>query len=256
MELSRRDITKYQKPTSPSKTFHDLALGLISTSSYPAIIGTADMMLKSSGIVLIGIEKIGEGHCSAIIRGTIANVRLAIESGIQTANQFGQYISSTVIPRPLKNLDVIFPIGERILHFDSDESFSRLSNQAIGLLETRGFPALVGACDAMLKSAEVQLAAYETIGDGLCTAIIRGAVADVAVAVEAGMHAAESIGEFHSLMVIPRPLEDLEQSLPVASCWLEQKPKPLQIPLQVKQKEKEFVPLPELAPLPLQIKDD
>ena len=47
----------------------------------------------------------------------------------------------------------------------------------------------------MLKSADVQLASYEKIGDGLCTAIIRGSVANVAVAIEAGMHQAELIGE-------------------------------------------------------------
>ena len=45
--------------------FKDTALGLVSTKSFPAIVGTADMMLKSAGVILVGYEKIGSGHCTA-----------------------------------------------------------------------------------------------------------------------------------------------------------------------------------------------
>jgi carbon dioxide concentrating mechanism protein CcmO len=118
---------------------------------------------------------------------------------------------------------------------------------SIGLLETRGFPAMVGAADAMLKSADVQLASYETIGDGLCTAIVRGSVANVAVAIEAGMAEAERIGELHAVMIIPRLLEDLEHTLPVASCWIEQpEALPMLMPKPVREKQRELVALPEL----------
>ncbi|NEO25381.1 MAG: BMC domain-containing protein, partial [Kamptonema sp. SIO4C4] len=224
MELQSRLIR--QRPQSHNQQPHneqarrramtDSALGLVSTRSFPAIVGTADMMLKSAGITLVGYEKIGSGYCTAIIRGKTADVRLAVEEGAKTAEQFGQLVSKIVLPRPMPNLEVIFPIGTHLLEITQEQrGYSRLSNQSLGLLETRGFPAMVGACDAMLKSADVQLAGYETIGDGLCTAIIRGTVANVAVAVEAGMNEAERIGEFSAIMVIPRPLEDLEHTLPV-----------------------------------------
>ncbi|MGB6296260.1 MAG: BMC domain-containing protein, partial [Rivularia sp. (in: cyanobacteria)] len=125
------------------------------------------------------------------------------------------------------------------------------SNQAVGLVETIGFPAMVGACDAMLKSAEVQLAAYEKIGAGLCTAIIRGSVANVAVAVEAGMYEAERIGDLNAVMVIPRPLDELEQTLPVASCWIEER-QPVNLPINIKEPvgEAELLELPDLNKLP------
>ncbi|MBD2035529.1 BMC domain-containing protein [Leptolyngbya sp. FACHB-321] len=210
--------------------FSDTALGLVSTQSFPAIVGTADMMLKSAEVALVGYEKIGSGHCTAIVRGGISNVRLAVAAGVEAAEQFGQEVSSLVIARPLANLEAVLPIGKLLADAAQGSGDSRLSNQAIGLLETRGFPAMVGAADVMLKSADVQLSAHETIGDGLCTVIIRGAVADVAVAVEAGMHEAERIGELHAVMVIPRPLSDLEQTLPLASCWIEQ-PLPLRLPI-------------------------
>jgi len=239
------------------ENFQDTALGLVSTRSFPAIVGTADMMLKSAGVHLIGYEKIGSGYCTAIVRGGIADVRLAVESGVQTAEQFGQLVSSLVIARPFPNLEVILPIANRLTKIIQDGNYSRLSNLAVGLVETRGFPAMVGACDAMLKSADVQLAAYEKIGGGLCTAIIRGTVANVAMAVEAGMFEAERIGELNAVMVIPRPLEELELTLPIANCWLEER-QPLKIPLNIKDQviEVEMVELPDLATLPMKVKEE
>lgn len=234
--------------------FRNSALGLVSTRSFPAIVGTADMMLKSAGVHLVGYEQIGGGHCTAIIRGGVADVRLAVESGVQTAEQFGQLVSSLVIPRPFPNLDVVFPITGRLREFVDNSANSRLSHQAIGLVETRGFPAMVGAADAMLKAADVQLASYEKIGDGLCTVIIRGSVANVAVAVEAGMYEAERIGELNAVMVIPRPLDELEQTLPAARCWIEER-QPVRLPINIKQPvaETELVVLPDLAQLPAKI---
>ena len=242
----------------PRKSPHyypDSALGLISTQSFPAIVGTADMMLKSADVALVGYEKIGSGYCTAIVRGKTADVRLAVEEGAKTAQQFGQLISKLVIPRPLPNLEAVFPIGSHLIEIARQQTgYSKLSNSSIGLLETRGFPAMVGAADAMLKSADIQLASYETTGGGLCTVIIRGTVSNVAIAIEAGMQEAERIGELNAVMIIPRLLEELEHTLPVASCWLE-KPNPLPIlmPKTVRQREKEVVALPELEKKPLKI---
>lgn len=235
--------------------FQDSALGLVSTISFPAIVGTADMMLKSAEVTLVGYEKIGGGHCTAIVRGKTADVRLAVEEGAKTAAQFGQLVSKLVIPRPLPNLEAIFPIGSRLAELaQSRRGYSKLSNRSIGLLETRGFPAMVGAADAMLKSADVQLAAYETIGDGLCTAIIRGTVSNVAIAIEVGMAEAERIGELHAVMIIPRLLEDLEHTLPIASHWLEQVDP---LPNLVKEPARPPIALPELEKvrLPLALEE-
>lgn len=232
--------------------YQDSALGLVSTKSFPAIVGTADMMLKSAGVTMVGYEKIGGGHCTVIVRGNVADVRLAVEEGARTAEQFGELLSKSVIPRPMPNLEAIFPIGSQLAQIaQAQRGYSRLSNQAIGLLETRGFPAMVGAADAMLKSAEVQLASYETIGAGLCTAIIRGTVANVAIAIEAGMFEAERIGELSAVMIIPRLLEDLENILPVASCWIDQ-PEPLPM-LLPKEEEKQVLHLPEVEKVPIMV---
>ncbi|BAY93101.1 MULTISPECIES: BMC domain-containing protein [unclassified Tolypothrix] len=257
METSNQKALSTIKDTRRRDSLKDTALGMVSTLSFPAIVGTADMMLKSAGVHLVGYEKIGGGHCTAIVRGGIADVRLAVEAGIQTAEQFGQLVSSLVIPRPYPNLEIVLPITSKLSKIMEDGNYSRLSNQAVGLVETRGFPAMVGACDAMLKSADVQLAAYEKIGAGLCTAIIRGSVANVAVAVEAGMYEAERIGELNAVMVIPRPLDELEQTLPLASCWIEER-QPINLPINIKEQvaEIERLQLPDLAQLPIKVLEE
>ncbi|MGY2946013.1 carbon dioxide-concentrating mechanism protein CcmK [Thermostichus sp. MS-CIW-30] len=215
------------------------SLGLIQTRSFPVIVRIADAMTKSAGVTLIGFEKTSGGYCTAIVRGGIADVRIAIEEGIELARQFEQEeISSLVIPRPLPNLEVVLPISSKLSQLAQNRGYSRLSNLAVGLLETRGFPAMVGAADVMLKTADVQLAAYETIGDGLCTAIIRGTVANVAIAIDAGMYEAERIGELHAVAVIPRPLDELEQALPVASCFVAQ---PVTLPVTLPQVQEQEV---------------
>lgn len=233
--------------------YTDSALGLVSTQSFPAIVGTADMMLKSSGVTLVGYEMIGGGYCTAVVRGGISDVRLAVEVGAETVQQFGMKVSTVIIARPMPNLETVLPIGSKLAAMVGKHTTNQFSNLAVGLLETRGFPAMVAAADAMLKSSDVTLTAYHTIGDGLCTAIVRGTVANVAMAVEVGMQEAERVGELHSVMVIPRALDDLDQTLPIASCWVEEL-QPLQIPITVKEIEKPRVALPELVELqPLEL---
>lgn len=225
------------------------SLGLVSTLSFPVIVSTADAMLKSSGVTLIGFEKTGSGHCTAIVRGATAEVRIAVQAGIEHAKREGQLLSSLVLPRPFPNLEVIFPIGSHLLDEASQPHRPRHSSHAVGLLETRGFPAIVGAADAMLKSADIELTGYETIGAGLCTVIIRGRVAEVAMALQVGMAEAKRIGELVSVTIVTRPLEDLERALPFASCSIEEQPQPLRLPINVKETEKELVELPDLRKL-------
>jgi hypothetical protein len=57
---------------------------------------------------------------------------------------------------------------------------------------------------------------------------------NVAIAVEAGIHEAERIGELHAVMVIPRPLDDLEHSLPMVEMAME---KPVRLPLKLQEKQ-------------------
>ena len=81
--------------------------------------------------------------------------------------------------------------------------------EALGMIETKGFVALVEASDAMVKAANVELVGWDKIGSGLVTAFVAGDVAAVKAAVDAGAAAASRIGEVVSVQVIARPHEDL-----------------------------------------------
>jgi ethanolamine utilization protein EutM len=86
---------------------------------------------------------------------------------------------------------------------------------ALGMIETKGFVAMVEAADAMVKAAKVELVGYEKIGGGFVTAIVRGDVAAVKAATEAGQRAAERIGEMVSVHIIPRPHVNVDRVLPL-----------------------------------------
>ena len=81
--------------------------------------------------------------------------------------------------------------------------------EALGMIECKGFVALVEASDAMLKAANVELVGWDKIGSGLVSAFVTGDVAAVNAAVDAGAAAASRIGEVVSVQVIPRPHEEL-----------------------------------------------
>ncbi len=87
--------------------------------------------------------------------------------------------------------------------------------EALGMIECRSFAAMVEASDAMVKAARVELVGYEKTGGGYVTAIVRGDVAAVKAAVEAGARGAEKIGEVVSVHVIPRPHENVDRTLPL-----------------------------------------
>jgi microcompartment protein CcmL/EutN len=87
--------------------------------------------------------------------------------------------------------------------------------EALGMIETKGFAAMVEASDAMVKAAKVDLVGYEKIGGGYVTAIVRGDVAAVKAAVEAGVRGAEKVGEVISVHVIPRPHQNVDRVLPL-----------------------------------------
>jgi ethanolamine utilization protein EutM len=89
------------------------------------------------------------------------------------------------------------------------------NSDALGMIETRGFTAMVEAADAMVKAAKVDLVGYEKIGGGYVTAIVRGDVAACRAAVDAGARAAEKVGEMVSTHVIPRPHASVDEALPL-----------------------------------------
>ncbi len=86
-----------------------------------------------------------------------------------------------------------------------------MSNQAIGLIETRGYVPSLAAADAMVKAANVEIVSKNEIGGGLVSVVVKGDVGAVKAATEAGAEAANQIGEVVAIHVIPRPHNDIGQ---------------------------------------------
>jgi ethanolamine utilization protein EutM len=91
-----------------------------------------------------------------------------------------------------------------------------MTSDALGLLETRGLVALIEGSDAMLKAANVEMMGWDKAGSGMVTAFVRGDVAAVKAAVDAGAEAAGRVGQVISVHVIPRPHDDLGGMMPKA----------------------------------------
>jgi ethanolamine utilization protein EutM len=88
--------------------------------------------------------------------------------------------------------------------------------EALGLIETRGLVGMVEATDAMLKTANVVFVGWQKVDAGMVTSIVRGDVAAVKAATDAGAAAARRVGELVGVHVIPRPADDVETIFPIS----------------------------------------
>jgi len=87
--------------------------------------------------------------------------------------------------------------------------------EALGMIECRSFPAVVEAADAAVKAAKVELVNYEKTGGGYVSVVIRGDVAAVKAAVDAGQVAAARVGEVVTVHVIARPHGNVDLVMPL-----------------------------------------
>jgi microcompartment protein CcmL/EutN len=91
-----------------------------------------------------------------------------------------------------------------------------MASEALGLLETKGLVSLIEGSDAMLKAANVEMIGWDKAGSGMVTAFVKGDVAAVKAAVDAGAEAAGRVGTVISVHVIARPHDDLGGMMPKA----------------------------------------
>src|SRR5437870_8204049 len=89
-----------------------------------------------------------------------------------------------------------------------------MAQEALGLLECKGLVSLIEGTDAMLKSANVEMMGWDKAGSGMVTAFVRGDVAAVKAALDAGAEAAGRVGQVIAVHVIPRPHDELTGIMP------------------------------------------
>lgn len=86
---------------------------------------------------------------------------------------------------------------------------------ALGMVETLGLVGMIEATDAMLKTANVTFVGYQKVDAGMVTSIVRGDVASVKAATDAGAAAARKVGQLVGVHVIPRPADDVSTIFPI-----------------------------------------
>jgi len=202
------------------------ALGFIEVPFLSVAAVVADAAVKAARVRILGFEATGNENLLIRLGGGLADVESALATAEAMAARLGSSAVVKSIPRPAGGMETMihFPNGQNPLYGGRDQflptDFPQPENnmskqpEAIGILETQGLTAILEATDAMLKSANVTLVGKEKIGAAYVTVIVRGDVAAVTAAIEAGSKAVGSLGKLIAAHVIARPHDELVALLP------------------------------------------
>ncbi len=205
------------------------ALGFIECRFVSICAVVADTACKSSEVTLLGMEPSGtEQILIRLAAESMAALEAALERAAAMAERLGvPAVAKAVQGRPDPRIPelnagpvVVNGIYGGREEFRPDDfnpnlqSIMKNNQQALGILETQGLTASLEATDAMLKAADVHLVGKEKIGAAYVTIMIRGDVAAVSAAIEAGKAAVGDLGKLIAGHVIARPHEELTALLP------------------------------------------
>ena len=203
-----------------------MALGFLEIPFLSITLLVADEVVKAAGVRLLGIESTGNPSLLVRLEGEVAAVQTALDRAEQFAACLGAKIVASCLSRPDAGFTpmVHFPNAQNPLYggrdqllptdFPATKQTTMNKQEALGIIETQGLPAVLEATDAMLKTANVTLVGKEKIGAAYVTVIVRGDVAAVKAAVDAGAKAVGDLGKLIAAHVIARPHEDLAALLP------------------------------------------
>ena len=203
------------------------ALGFAEIPFFSLTAVVADQVVKAAQVRLLGIETTGNENLMLKLQGDVASVEMALAFAARRTRELGSEAVVRCLSRPEAALDPLihFPNANNPLYGGRDQflptDFSERKNlsmntnpQALGILETQGLTAVLEATDKMLKAANVTLVGKEKIGAAYVTVIVKGDVAAVTAAVDAGAKAVGKLGKLIAAHVIARPHEDLIALLP------------------------------------------
>jgi len=186
----------------------------------------ADAMLKAADVELLGFEPTGIETIAIRIRAAAPDdARAALDEAEACAKRMGVTALTSVLASPdpsmfglnsaPNTINALYEGRDEMRPDDFPKKRSMKTNtQALGILETQGLTAILEATDAMLKAANVELVGKEKIGAAYVTIMIRGDVAAVKAAIDAGAQAVGPLGKLIAAHVIARPHEGLLALLP------------------------------------------
>ena len=206
-----------------------MALGFAEIPFFSVMAVLTDRAVKAANVTSLGIESSGNEILLLRLEGDVAAVASALEFIERGAEQMGVSAVVQVMARPESALGAILnhPNTQNPLYGGRDQflptDFPKTKEQqmnanskqeALGIIETQGLTAVLEATDTMLKAANVTLVGKEKIGAAYVTVIVRGDVAAVTAAVDAGAKVVNGLGKLIAAHVIARPHDDLAALLP------------------------------------------
>lgn len=203
------------------------ALGFVEVGFLSIAALVADHIIKAAHVRLLGLETTGNEQLMLRLEGDVPSVQAALAAAKIRARELGTTATTNCLARPEAALAPLldFPNAQNPLYGGRDQflptdfpqpkdQIMNANEQALGIIETQGLTALLEATDTMLKAANVSLVGKEKIGAAYVTIIVRGDVAAVKAAVEAGAKAVDGLGKLIAAHVIARPHPDLVSLLP------------------------------------------
>jgi len=205
------------------------ALGLLETTGFTPAMVALDAMEKSGNVSVFQAEL--NDFLGVVIKivGPVADVRTAIAVGHQFADDLLGRPVSSIINRPdarawaalRSNVEFNLLIQQNVVHepatmAETPEKTGSAEEApfAIGFLETQGFTAVFEAIDTACKTAGVEVIGKEKLGGGYVTVIIKGDVAAVKAAIDAGQQRVDGLGKLIASHVIARPSPAVLSLLP------------------------------------------
>ncbi len=203
------------------------ALGFAEVPFWSISAVVADTMVKEVGVKLLGLDTTTLESILIRVSGEVSDVNASLQTAVDYGDVLGVNVLTGIVTSPAEGFEgavnyanSINPLyGAREQFLPDDYKLTQKQNMndkqhALGFLETQGLIAVLEATDAMLKAANVTLVGKEKIGAAYVTVVIRGDVAAVTAAVEAGREAANGLGKIIASHVIARPHADLAALLP------------------------------------------
>ncbi|HTN73882.1 MAG TPA: BMC domain-containing protein [Pirellulaceae bacterium] len=207
------------------------ALGLLEIRGFTPGMVALDAMDKAANIGILQVEMNDFYGVVIKVTGNSAEVAAAVEAGKKIAEQMGGQPIGTVLNRPddltmgvvnspsevsaLTGQDVV--LRARSADPSSsleDSTVAETTSFALGLIETQGFTAVFEAIDSACKAANVEVLCKEKLGGGYITVVLKGDVAAVKAAVEAGQAKVGALGKLIAAHVIARPSAGVLALLP------------------------------------------
>lgn len=207
----------------------NVAIGFLETTGYTPAMIALDVMCKTAHVEALQSEVNDFLGFVVKVSGKIDAVQSAIEAGKQIATELGGDPVVKILANPENQIRPVINgpeeynglLEQNVVHHpvedevnQEEEEMTNDNSYALGFIETQGFTAIFNAIDQACKAANVEVVGKEKLGGGYVTVIIKGDVAAVKAAVEAGEAEVEQLGTLIAAYVIPRPSTSVLSLLP------------------------------------------